>query len=84
MNPDNPVINTRASGDTTESVLDYACQYGRGMRSEGHLATAVKHFPGDGVDDRNQHFCTTVNSLSKDEWMATYGKIYKTIERFLR
>ena len=77
VNPNNPVVNTRASGDTVESVLDYACEYGRGMRSEGYLATAVKHFPGDGVDDRNQHFCTSVNSLPRDEWMATYGKIYK-------
>lgn len=38
-----------------------------------------KHFSGDGVDDRNQHFMTTVNSLSADEWMNTYGKVYKAM-----
>jgi len=79
FNPNNPVTNTRSAGDTTESVLSAAFGYGRGMRSEGNLAIAPKHFPGDGVDDKNQHFCTTVNSLSKEEWMASYGKIYQQI-----
>jgi len=78
-NPLNPVTNTRAAGDTPEAVLRGAVSYGRGMRSEGNLAIAPKHFPGDGMDDRNQHFCTTVNSLSKDEWMASYGMLYKQV-----
>lgn len=77
VNPNNPVVNTRAAGDTAESVLSYAAEYGKGMRSEGLLAIAPKHFPGDGVDDKNQHFCTTVNSLSKSKWMKNYGRIYK-------
>ena len=41
------------------------------------MIAGCKHFPGDGMDDRNQHFCTTINSLSKEEWMATYGYVYK-------
>ena len=55
-NPNNPVVNTRASGDSPEFVMRGAVNYGRGSRSEGNLAIAPKHFPGDGVDDRNQHF----------------------------
>ena len=77
FNPLNPVTNTRAAGDDTDLVIRTAGSYGKGMRSEGNLATAIKHFPGDGVDDRNQHFCTTINSLSKEEWMRSYGKVYK-------
>ena len=77
LNPLNPVTNTRAVSDDAERVIRIAGAYGKGMRSEGNLATAVKHFPGDGVDDKNQHFCTTVNSISKEEWMNTYGKVYK-------
>ncbi len=77
VNPLNPVVNSRAASDDADRVIRIAGAYGRGMRSEGNLATAVKHFPGDGVDDRNQHFCTSVNSLSKEEWMSTYGRVYK-------
>ena len=77
LNPLNPVTNTRAVSDDAERVIRIAGAYGKGMRSEGNLATAVKHFPGDGVDDKNQHFCTTVNSISKEEWLNTYGKVYK-------
>lgn len=77
VNPLNPVVSSRAASDNADRVIRIAGAYGRGMRSEGNLATAIKHFPGDGVDDRNQHFCTSVNSLSREEWMDTYGKVYK-------
>ncbi len=77
FNPNNPVTNTRAASDDPELVIRSAGAYGKGMQSEGNMLMVLKHFPGDGVDDRNQHFCTTVNSLSKEEWMATYGKVYK-------
>ena len=78
-NPDNPVTNTRAASDDPDVVLSAAGGYGRGLRSERNLAITLKHFPGDGRDDRNQHFCTTVNDMTKDEWMATYGRLYKTM-----
>lgn len=79
FNPNNPVTNTRAASDDPDTVLKSAGAYGRGMQSEGNMLMVLKHFPGDGVDDRNQHFCTTVNSLSKEAWMASYGKVYKTM-----
>ena len=31
---------------------------------ENDVAVAIKHFPGDGVDERDQHILTSVNSLS--------------------
>ncbi len=79
FNPLNPLTNTRSASDNAETVLKTAGAYGLGMESEGLMGMVVKHFPGDGVDDRNQHFCTSVNSLSKEEWMASYGKIYKEL-----
>ena len=78
-NSDNPIVNTRSAGDTPEKVIKIAGGYGRGCQCEGRVAVNIKHFPGDGVDDRNQHFCTSVNSLSRDEWMASYGKVYKEL-----
>lgn len=77
LNFRNPVTNTRAVSDNPERVYKIASAYSKGMRSEGRFATCAKHFPGDGVDDRNQHLCTSVNSLSMDEWWASYGSVYK-------
>ena len=46
---------------------------------EADMLYSIKHFPGDGVDERDQHILTSVNSLSKDEWDGTYGKVYKAL-----
>ncbi len=76
-NKDNPVTNTRAISDSPKQVAKIAGAYVRGMQTNNMMIAGCKHFPGDGVDDRNQHFCTTINSLSKEEWMQTYGYVYK-------
>lgn len=47
-----------------------------GMQDNGMAATA-KHFPGDGFDDRDQHLTTTVNTLSRDEWMSRSAVPFK-------
>jgi beta-N-acetylhexosaminidase len=41
--------------------------------------TAVKHFPGDGVDEVDQHILTSVNTLSCEEWDKTFGDVYQTM-----
>lgn len=76
-NKDNPVTNIRAISDSPEQVAKIAGAYVRGMQENGMMIAGCKHFPGDGMDDRNQHFCTTVNTLSKEEWLNTYGYVYK-------
>ncbi|MBR6728637.1 MAG: glycoside hydrolase family 3 protein, partial [Clostridia bacterium] len=76
-NKDNPIVNTRAISDKPEQVAKIAAASVTGMQSNGMLLAACKHFPGDGMDDRNQHFCTTINSMSKEEWLKTYGYVYK-------
>ena len=48
----------------------------KGIR-ESNIAPAAKHFPGDGVDERDQHLSFSVNSFSCEEWDATYGKVYQ-------
>ncbi|MBQ7039453.1 MAG: hypothetical protein IJN39_02690 [Clostridia bacterium] len=77
FNKDNPVVNIRAVSDSPEQVAKIAGAYVRGLQKDGMMMAACKHFPGDGLDDRNQHFCTTVNHFSKEEWMKTYGYVYK-------
>ena len=78
-NFENPVTNIRAASDDPEKVLKIAGGYARGNWCEGMIGASLKHFPGDGMDDRNQHFCTTVNNLSREEWMSSYGMIYKSL-----
>lgn len=43
---------------------------------ENNIIPVVKHFPGDGVDDRDQHLLSSINSLSAEDWMESYGQIY--------
>ncbi len=74
----NPITNTRTFGSDPETVLRCASRYLEAADECG-VAVSIKHFPGDGVDERDQHILTSVNSLSCEEWMQTYGHIYKSL-----
>lgn len=74
----NSITGTRAIGDDPELVREMVAAEVRGMQEHGMGATA-KHFPGDGMDYRDQHYVVTNNSLSVEEWKKTYGAIYKTL-----
>lgn len=74
----NPITNVRTYGDDPETVYTYAKEYMRAAK-ECNVAVSVKHFPGDGVDERDQHLLTSVNSLSMEEWDKTYGRIYQKL-----
>lgn len=78
FNPFNPMTNVRTFGSDPEKVREFAVAACRGMR-EGGILPCAKHFPGDGVDGRDQHFLSSVNSLSVEEWDATYGKVYQAL-----
>ncbi len=53
-NPDNPVINVRAFGETTAIVSQLATAFIRGAQSHRVLTTA-KHFPGHGDTAVDSH-----------------------------
>lgn len=72
----NPITNTRTFGANPERVKSMGRAYVERIQSMG-IAASVKHFPGDGQDERDQHLVTTINNLDCDSWMATYGKAYK-------
>ena len=74
----NPITNTRTYGADPAFVAECASRYTNECQSRG-LAVSVKHFPGDGRDERDQHLCTTVNDFSCEEWDKTYGAIYKRL-----
>ncbi len=77
---ENTVCTLSVSSDR-DRVIRIAGAYLRGLQKNGYLAGCVKHFPGGGLDERNPHFVTTVNPMSKEEWMDTYGVIYREIFR---
>jgi len=78
MNYANPITNVRSFGRDKEMVLKMARGYLKAAKEEGVTAT-IKHFPGDGVDERDQHLLVSVNSLSADEWMSSFGYIYRSL-----
>jgi beta-N-acetylhexosaminidase len=77
LNFRNPITNTRTFGANAGRVAAMAAAAVRGIQENGVAAT-VKHFPGDGVDERDQHLVTTINSLSCEDWDDTYGLVYRT------
>jgi beta-N-acetylhexosaminidase len=59
-----------------EMVRDCGVAYTKACQAQG-MAVSIKHFPGDGVDERDQHLVTSINSLSCEEWDASYGQVYR-------
>ncbi|MDO5337376.1 MAG: glycoside hydrolase family 3 N-terminal domain-containing protein [Eubacteriales bacterium] len=78
LNHRNPITNVRTYGSCKERVIRFVKEQMRGL-SEYGVACAVKHFPGDGVDERDQHLLSSVNSLSVEEWDKSYGEIWKEV-----
>lgn len=74
----NPITNVRTYGSNPRIVERMAKEFMRGAKEE-QVAVAIKHFPGDGMDEVDQHLLTSVNSMSCEEWDNTYGKIYQSL-----
>ena len=76
LNWRNPITNTRTFGSDAAQVAEMGAAYVEALQKHG-VAASIKHFPGDGVDERDQHLVTSINSLDADAWMDTYGAAYK-------
>ena len=72
----NPIISSRTFGDDPDRVLEFSKAYMKGFM-ESNMVCAMKHFPGDGIDERDQHLSNSVNTYSCEEWDETFGKVYK-------
>lgn len=71
----NTIVNTRAYGTNPDDVIKYTIPFVEGQRESGIL-TAIKHFPGDGTEERDQHLVLGVNELSPERWDETFGRVY--------
>ena len=78
LNPYNPVTNVRSIGDNAEYASRFLVELTKGIQDNG-VAACSKHFPGDGVDFRNQHYVTSLNTLSRKEWFAGHGRVFKAL-----
>ena len=58
--------------------MELAKEYMRGIM-ESNIMPAAKHWPGDGIDERDQHLSSAPNWYSTDEWDATFGKVYSEL-----
>lgn len=72
------IVGTRSFGSDPDQVLAQASVYVRALQEEG-MAACLKHWPGDGLDDRDQHLVTSVMPLSVDDWHRLFGRIYGSL-----
>lgn len=78
INKRNPLVNVRGIGDDSAHAVRLLKQVVRGMQENG-LAACAKHFPGDGLDYRDQHIVTTNNDLSFEEWKKLSGRVFREL-----
>lgn len=77
LNPENPITNIRALGDDPDKTIPLLRAFIEGMQSGNALAACCKHFPGDGVDNRDQHMVTSCNYLPFEQWKSLYGRVWQ-------
>ena len=74
----NTIVQTRSFCADPDRTIEYAKAFIKGTE-ECNMATTIKHFPGDGTEENDQHLMMGVNDLDCDTWMATFGKVYKEL-----
>lgn len=72
------VTNTRTYGSDPIKVIRMAKGYMKGI-AQSNVISTIKHFPGDGMDFRDQHNVASINTCSVYEWDETYGAVYSSL-----
>ena len=70
------IVATRGFGSDVPTIERHALAQLRAFQANG-VAVAIKHWPGEGFDDRDQHLVTTVNPLSMEDWEVNFGRLYR-------
>ena len=78
-NGENTEVVSRAFGSDPARVAEMSRAYLEGAHTVEGFACAAKHFPGNGQDFRDAHISNNLNAFGEEEWMATYGHVYKTL-----
>ena len=69
----------RAYGNDPKMVAEMGKAYMDGIHETAGMFSCAKHFPGNGQDYRDAHISNNVNHFGHDDWMASYGHVYKTM-----
>jgi len=78
MNPLQNLVVERAISDDANRAYPLLKAQIEGMKKQGVVAT-IKHFPGDGATMKNQHFITSANNLSINDWNASFGTLFQNL-----
>ncbi len=73
-----PAMPFFAMSGNVETTARLYSQLVKGIQDQGVCAT-VKHFPGLGTDNTNMHHAPGKNILPFEEWMDSYGYVYKNM-----
>ena len=69
----------RAYGNDPKLVADMGKAYMDGLHETEGVFCCAKHFPGNGQDYRDAHMSNNINHFGLEDWMASYGHVYKTL-----
>ncbi|WP_156299610.1 glycoside hydrolase family 3 protein [Streptobacillus canis] len=72
----NTIVNTRAYGREVDVVIKHTNAYLEGL-DKSNIIKCIKHFPGDGTEERDQHLILGVNELTVEEWEKSFGEVYR-------
>ena len=69
----------RSYGNDPKVVAEMGKAFMDGIHETDGVYSCAKHFPGNGQDYRDAHISNNVNHFGHDDWMASYGMVYKTL-----
>ena len=72
-------VLSRAYSNDPKKVAEMGKAYMDGLHETEGVFACAKHFPGNGQDYRDAHISNNVNHFGHDDWMASYGHVYKTL-----
>ena len=72
-------VLARAYGDDPKMVADMGKAFMDGLHETEGVFCCAKHFPGNGQDYRDAHMSNNINHFGLEDWMASYGHVYKTL-----
>ena len=69
----------RSYGNDPKLVATMGKAYMDGIHETEGVYSCAKHFPGNGQDYRDAHISNNINHFGLEDWMASYGYVYKTL-----
>ncbi len=72
-------VLARAYGNDPKLVASMGKAFMDGLHETEGVYCCAKHFPGNGQDYRDAHMSNNINHFGLEDWMASYGHVYRTL-----